>query len=435
MLSVGLLALLFNLLVSPAHALDTVYSCHTPGKVGAIGCWHDEAGFVTGLAFEDDYGVKSPAMCKSHGEPDVYIPLRPHESIVEIVACEGLVPDSGYSLIKFLTDGSDDGYECGYGLSDYDAAEAARLGERYKYYGISKHELRLKTHAKVPGNCKSITSGRVPRWFRREQQQQQLRAARWHADSSFHGERYTIDGKTYDKLGNIDPATGRECSDCGPAGYYYTQVYPLAQLEASCSADGTRLQQLESACWNQEYRPAPNLVVLAVTFQFSGDCKGCIGGCPDEQRSDYVRSLAAYVVSEQLLEYRMDAKVKAAVLECKPPLTYVLHNTSLSVAVSASMNQREKEDVQLVLHSWLEGCSSDLCNCLPVGVSCADLSILGIDVKFIATVPRGARLEYPSSEFMEAYDLARTQAVLHQTAEAAHQQANSAHTQVMPPAF
>jgi hypothetical protein len=77
------------------------------------------------------------------------------------------------------------------------------------------------------------------------------------------------------------------------------------------------LQQLESACWNQEYRPAPNLVVLAVTFQFNGDCKGCIGGCPDERRLDYVRSLAAYVVSEQLLEYRMDAKVKAAVLECK----------------------------------------------------------------------------------------------------------------------
>jgi hypothetical protein len=96
-----------------------------------------------------------------------------------------------------------------------------------------------------------------------------------------------------------------------------SQVYPLAQLEASCSADGTRLQQLESACWNQEYRPAPNLVVLAVTFQFNGDCDGCIGGCPDERRSDYVRSLAAYVVSEQLLEYRVDARVKAAVLECK----------------------------------------------------------------------------------------------------------------------
>jgi hypothetical protein len=57
--------------------------------------------------------------------------------------------------------------------------------------------------------------------------------------------------------------------------------------------------------------------VLALTFQFNGDCDGCIGGCPDERRSDYVRSLAAYVVSEQLLEYRVDAKVKAAVLECK----------------------------------------------------------------------------------------------------------------------
>jgi hypothetical protein len=45
-----------------------------------------------------------------------------------------------------------------------------------------------------------------------------------YTDSSFHGERYTLDGKTYDKLGNIDPVTGRECSDCGPAGYYYTQV-------------------------------------------------------------------------------------------------------------------------------------------------------------------------------------------------------------------
>jgi hypothetical protein len=165
--------------VCTAAALDTVYSCQTPGKVGAIGCWHDEAGFVTGLAFEDDYGVKTPAMCKSHGEPDVYIPLRPHESIVEIIACEGLVRDSGYSLIKFLTDGSDDGYECGYGLSDYDVAEAARLGQRYKYAGISKHELRLKKYAKVPGNCRSITSGRVPRWFRREQQQHQLRAASW----------------------------------------------------------------------------------------------------------------------------------------------------------------------------------------------------------------------------------------------------------------
>jgi hypothetical protein len=45
-----------------------------------------------------------------------------------------------------------------------------------------------------------------------------------YTDSSFHGERYTLEGKTYDKLGNIDPVTGRECSDCGPAGYYYTQV-------------------------------------------------------------------------------------------------------------------------------------------------------------------------------------------------------------------
>lgn len=51
-----------------------------------------------------------------------------------------------------------------------------------------------------------------------------------HADSSFHGERYTIDGKTYDKLGNIDPATGRECSDCGPAGYYYTQASDAAAV-------------------------------------------------------------------------------------------------------------------------------------------------------------------------------------------------------------
>lgn len=72
----------------PALALDTTYACSTPGKISSIGCWHDEAGFVTGLAFEDDYGVKTPAMCNSHGEPDQYIPLRPYESITEIVACE-----------------------------------------------------------------------------------------------------------------------------------------------------------------------------------------------------------------------------------------------------------------------------------------------------------------------------------------------------------
>lgn len=78
-------------------------------------------------------------------------------------------------MIKFFTDGSDDGYECGYGISDYDAAAAERLGERYKYYGISKRELRLNKYAKVPGNCNSITSGRIPGWFRREQQ----KAARW----------------------------------------------------------------------------------------------------------------------------------------------------------------------------------------------------------------------------------------------------------------
>jgi hypothetical protein len=99
------------------------------------------------------------------------------------------------------------------------------------------------------------------------------------------------------------------------------------------------------------------------------------------------------------------------------------------------MNQREKEDVQLVLHSWLQGCDSNLCNCLPLGISCSDLSILGVSVKFIPTVPRGVQLEYPSTEFMEAYDTARTRAVLRQTAEAASQQANSARTQVMPPAF
>lgn len=52
-----------------------------------MGCWLDESGFVTGVAFEDDYGVKSPAMCSCQGPPDVFEPLG-NDSIVGIVACE-----------------------------------------------------------------------------------------------------------------------------------------------------------------------------------------------------------------------------------------------------------------------------------------------------------------------------------------------------------
>lgn len=98
--------------------------------------------------------------------------------------------------------------------------------------------------------------------------------------------------------------------------YTCLQVYPLAQLQASCSEDGTKLQSLESACWNEEYRPAPNLVVLAFTLQFDSDCDGC-GRCPDDKQSDHLRSLAAFTVSEELEQYRVDAKVKAGLVECK----------------------------------------------------------------------------------------------------------------------
>ena len=79
------------MLILPAAAaasyIASEYSCNTPGKISAVGCWLDGSGFVTGVAFEDDYGVKSPAMCSCQGPPDVFEPLG-NNSIVGIVACE-----------------------------------------------------------------------------------------------------------------------------------------------------------------------------------------------------------------------------------------------------------------------------------------------------------------------------------------------------------
>jgi len=74
--------------VSASSHVQNTYTCSTPGRIYRVGCWLDYKGYVTGIAFEDDYGVKSPAMCQARGEPQILETLMPDESIVDVVACK-----------------------------------------------------------------------------------------------------------------------------------------------------------------------------------------------------------------------------------------------------------------------------------------------------------------------------------------------------------
>ncbi|KAF8072404.1 hypothetical protein HT031_000063 [Scenedesmus sp. PABB004] len=442
----GALVLALALALARATAsglVATRLDCSTPGRVAGIACWLDDAGYVTGLALEDDYGVKQPPLCGAGGTPDGFIALHPDEVVTEVVACEGRAP--GYSLLQFFTDGRPQPYECGFGLGAYDPALAVQLAAAARRAALSSGG--AGAHAlpsRAPGRCRSISSGKLPRWVRPSAAD----ADKWFSDPAMHGPRYTVAGRSYDKAGSVDPATGRACSDCGPAGsYYYSQarqqqqrqrrggacnahtpgagarprgrdcrrrcqptraragppqVYPLAALEGSCAPDG-RLLTLDAACWNASYRPAPGLLVLRATVQY-GLCAGC-ERCPEPAAADRLRSLLA-VLADRALAGVAAAKVKAGVIGCTPasaaPGAGAGANTSLAVAVTASLPPRDAGAARAALDAWLLGCAGNLCACLPVGESCAAQGVAGIYAEHVPHLPRGVRVEHPSEAVVAA---------------------------------
>lgn len=57
------------------------------GRVAYIKCWLDENGYVTGLAFENARGTKSPELCNTEGEHQEGGFLYDGESILDIISC------------------------------------------------------------------------------------------------------------------------------------------------------------------------------------------------------------------------------------------------------------------------------------------------------------------------------------------------------------
>jgi hypothetical protein len=239
------------------------------------------------------------------------LPTYSLRRVTHLIPHRGRAKGSGYSLLQFYTDGSSEPHECGYGLSDFDEAEAVRLGPSYKYAGVCKASLLAGKFGKATavGRCHSVSSGRLPRWAQAQQ-------PRWFTDPRFHGPSFTVAGAaTRSKLDSVYPESGLRCgADC-PQGYYYSQVYPLAQLQGSCTRDG-RLARLSVTCWNSEYRPAPALSMLSATVRFM-DCPSCGGGCPQRAMAERLRTVLAFAVAEELGSARLDARVKAGLRRCQ----------------------------------------------------------------------------------------------------------------------
>lgn len=386
-----LAAVLLLGLVAAASAsyVQNSYSCSTPGRIYRVGCWYDYKGYVTGIAFEDDYGVKSPAMCEARGEPPCLETLNPDESIVDVVACEG--KKGGYSLIQFWTDGRPEPIECGYGLGDYDAGEAARYGSAYKYADVSPETLKSNKYPKSPGKCFSISSGKSPKWASSGGQP-------WYTNPAYHGDSYSYNGQVYDKYSKVDPATNTECASCQGDSYYYSQVLPLAQLTARCNKAG-QLDKLETACWNSNYKPSPKLLVLLVTVEL--DSCGPCSACPNPEEADYLRSAVANKIAEDLAYADIKAKIKAAVVDCHPASDYA--NTTISIIVSVSTSKKEKEFAERVLWDMINGCGNNLCNAMPGGESCDNYLSHAMSVEFIPKVPKGIKLSKVSDGYLSRY--------------------------------
>jgi len=73
--------------------------------------------------------------------------------------------------------------------------------------------------------------------------------------------------------------------------------------------------QLEGACWNKNYKPAPKLLVLLVSVELHA-CTHC-QSCPSAGEADDLRSAVANKIHEDLAYANIQAKIKAAVLDCQ----------------------------------------------------------------------------------------------------------------------
>jgi hypothetical protein len=67
------------------------------GSISYIKCWLDEAGFVSGVAFESRLGTKGQSLCSTSGKHQEEAFLYDGETILDIIACRwvcGLEPAS-----------------------------------------------------------------------------------------------------------------------------------------------------------------------------------------------------------------------------------------------------------------------------------------------------------------------------------------------------
>lgn len=66
------------------------------GSISYIKCWLDEAGFVSGVAFESRLGTKGQSLCSTSGKHQEEAFLYDGETILDIIACRcvGVLGDS-----------------------------------------------------------------------------------------------------------------------------------------------------------------------------------------------------------------------------------------------------------------------------------------------------------------------------------------------------